>query len=156
MLVLVLVLSAVGAQKWTLDMDRGGDRSSVSGTGRPGRVLCSVGVPGSCCPEGRLRTRDSRLENSGLAIAGPGVPALQKIRCHGIWASGEVRAAKGTAEKRVLLIGKAALLNRARYVPCTRTALDWADTADLPSANAGWQVPRYSGIYLPGNISTST
>lgn len=48
-----------------------------------------------------------------------------------------MQATKGTAEKGTFLIGETALLNRARYVPCTRTALDWADTADIPSTTAG-------------------
>lgn len=68
---------------------------------------------------------------------------------------GKVQAAKGTAERGAFLIGQTALLNRARYVPCDRTALDWADTADLPSTTAGLQVSRHvpskSGIYLPGS-----
>lgn len=84
--------------------------------------------------------RDSRLEDPRTIEAyrsGTGdlgwVRTLQEIRCHGIWAGGEVQATKGTAEKGTFLIGLKALLNRARYVPLARTALDWADTADIPS-----------------------
>lgn len=90
-----------------------------------------------------------RLENLGLAAQG----TFGLLWYHGIWAGGEVQAAKGTAEKEAFLIGQTALLNRARYVPCDRTALDWPDTADLPSTTAGLQVsrlvPSKSGIYLP-------
>lgn len=48
------------------------------------------------------------------------------------------------------MIGEKALLNRARYVLCARTALDWADTADLPSTTA-----RPAGVYVqvPRNLT---
>lgn len=98
-------------------------------SGRPGRV--------SLLSE-QTRAANSRLGDWRIEACRSGslVRTLQEIGCHGIWASGEVQATKGTAEKRASLIGEKALLNRARYVPCARTALDWADTADLPSTTA--------------------
>lgn len=96
-------------------------------SGRPGRVS-------------QLREQSRELQFRDLRIeacrSGSSVRTLQEIGCHGIWASGEVQATKGTAEKSASLIGENGLLNRARYVLCARTALDWADTADLPSTTA--------------------
>lgn len=110
---------------------------------------CRAELAGSRCSESR---ENSRLGGSRdeACRSGSSVRTLQEIRCHGIWAGGEVQATKGTAEKRASLIGEGALLNRARYVPCTRTALDWADTADLPSTTA-----RPAGVYVqvPRNLT---
>lgn len=107
------------------------------------RLIIDVGQDwqGVCrCSSKRLETRGPK-NNRGLQYrSGTGdlgwVRTLQEIRCHGIWAGGEVQATKGTAEKGTFLIGLKALLNRARYVPLARTALDWADTADIPSTTA--------------------
>lgn len=136
-----LVSVGVGAPKWNIGLDRGGERSTLSGR------------------ELGAQTREQTDRQSWLALletreVGAILLAAQGSRVEGTtvhwattqyctWQSGEVQAAKGTAERGDFLIGETALVNRARYVPCTRTALDWADTADLPSTTACLQVSRY-------------
>lgn len=89
--------------------------------------------------QGKLQTRgleDSRIE---AYRSGTGVGGYVPCRRYGATVSGQVgkfKATKGTAEEGPLMIGSDALLNRARYVPLARTALDWADTADIPSTTA--------------------
>lgn len=77
-----------------------------------------------------------QVDQLGLAVAG----YIWLPRYLGKWGSSS--PLREQPRRGAFLIGTKALLNRARYVPCTRTALDWADTADLPSTTAGLQVQR--------------
>lgn len=126
--------------KWTMDIGHGPRWRLIVGVGQ--ELVGREPLPRESRARRELQTRLDSTRQSGAWGSGTGVRTLQEIRCYGIWASGEVQATKGTAEKGAFLIGKGALLNRARYVPCSRTALDWADTADIPSTTAGLQAPR--------------